>query len=40
MCAEDHELLMSSGVELLLNDSRVGTALYLQPAFLLITFDE
>lgn len=31
---------MSSGVELLFNDSRAGTALYLSPVSLLITFDE
>lgn len=40
MCAEDYELLMSSGVELLFNDSRAGTALYLSPVSVLITFDE
>ncbi len=31
---------MSSGVELLFNDSRAGTALYLSPVSPLITFDE
>lgn len=31
---------MSSGVELLFNDSRAGTALYLSPVSLPITFDE
>lgn len=39
-CVEDHELLMSSGVELLFNDSRAGTALYVSPVSFLITFDE